>query len=263
MLRVITWNINGGENINPKYLNDNLNNYLDHLDESNSYIANLLVKLDPDFVCLQEVHSIPDFYSQSEVIASQTKLTYCYEMAFDASHHYKQANLKLGNAILSKHPVNIFKNQILPNPNFSSLQTDGQLWQSHRKGLISIKSNINNEHDINIISLHLLPLHRFNIHPNSPAVIPVWNALSKVLAKYKKTSIICGDFNINSPQEYLEQLFLGNSLKSVLFDTPTHKSTYFDHIIYSNDIICKKCRVLKGCSISDHFPCYAEFEWVE
>lgn len=259
-LKIVTWNINGliGKNLSGQFAEKSA---IDIIQESNEKYGSALKKIGPDFICLQEVHSMGNTYSQTKDIAEIAEFKYFKELPLDDSHHIKKKNLKIGISIISRHEIIESKINLLTNPNIE-VQKKNEVWKSHDKGFISIKINIPPIGDVNIISIHLLPFHRFNIDINDYRIIKCWKELDYMLSNYSNgLTIIGGDFNRNNVSSLLKGLFNNHHFQDVNFEKTTHRATFFDHIIISNNLHIINKKVFDNFDYSDHYPCFAEVEY--
>ena len=256
-IKILTWNIGVGSN----FSGDDTESVFEILSRKNKIFADVIVSVKPDFVCLQEVHSKTNEYSQSAEIADLAGFKYYKEMPLDNAHNFQSDGLKIGVSILSRHSIIETKDHYFKNPHLEEKQENREVWLSHEKGFISIKANISSFENITIISTHLLPFHRFKLGENDPIFISIWKDVDQSLAAYADTNtIICGDFNYNRIDSLLQKLFDINGFIDIEFDHPTHNISYYDHIILPNKFNLFKSKVFSDCNYSDHYPCVAEVE---
>lgn len=252
IIKILTWNINGGSST----LDYDKNNEIEYFYSSSLFIANAIKKINPDIVCLQEVHIKDGVYSQTKQIADLLNFKHYSECAFDNTHLIDDCNLKIGISVISNSTIIYSKKIDLPNPHISSMQKNGDVWKTHNKGILKVQI-FKFGYKINILNLHLLPFHRFEKNLTDKVVQNSWLAVDEKLNLHTDNfTIIAGDFNQNSIITLLPTLF--NNPKNFVdtkFNSNTHNNTYFDHIVFSDDFKFSDNFVFSEIKISDHYPC--------
>jgi endonuclease/exonuclease/phosphatase family metal-dependent hydrolase len=259
-IRVVTWNIGQGidsiPDLHDKGSEDVTGFLLRNLNEK---VANALREVSADFVCLQEVHFLGNIYSQTKEIADLAGYEYYSDFSLDNSHHFLTEGLRLGVSVLAKHKIIDTQLHMLMNPDIKTQQENRKIWHTHDKGFIVVKSNLVGIGNVNVISIHLLPFHRFNLNATDNRVLSVWRELDAELSFYAdRRTLICGDFNQNNLSSLLPILFNNYGFKDTCFDKPTHRDVFFDHIVVSADFNVLRSKVADIYNYSDHYLCIAE-----
>ena len=252
-LKTIQWNIGGGKARATGRATHLISEYnLDYLDN----IILLLKAEDPDIITLQEIHA-DENSSQVDDILNALGMKYSVSDFYADSHI--EAGKKLGQAIISKHPLSSHEYEQFFNPKYEAEWEDGSVAVSHDKGLTKCNTHIGNI-EISLKTLHAIPFRRFNIEVDSGAIKPVLvDMQSKILDSYQ-TVLLQGDFNINRAKltDVLPELF-ESDFKEVIQNSPTTpKGFAHDHILFKG-MKYLSSRV-DNTVITDHFPIISEFE---
>ncbi len=259
-MKIVTWNI--GVKTESLSFCDKRSQLFDDIvplfSRLNAQFANALMQINADFVCLQEAHSMIDVYSQTKEIAKLAGFRHYKELPLDDAHSFKVEGLKIGVSVLSRHRIIDANSFLLTNPNIKTRRKDGKVWRTHDKGFLSTKCSLP-AGIVNIVSIHLLPFHRFNVNTSDYRFLSTWEEIDTSLSvRGDSSTAICGDLNVNDPIPLLHNLFSLRGFKDTSFDRPTHRETYFDHIILSSDFNILESRVLDMYDYSDHYPCLAK-----
>ena len=256
IITVTSWNISGGVFNITDSRNELLSDNISRMSKANGDLADVLRAISADFVCLQEVHGQNGVYSQTEEIAYLAGFQYFREAMFDDSHHFRNSELQIGVSVLSNYRIKHSRTHVLTNPDLVVRQSNGELWRTHTKGLIAVNSHIPGLGSITIISIHLIPFYRFSLNDNDHRVLSFWKEVDKELCVYGDTlAIIGGDFNSNDVCSRLTNLFYHHSFQDMEFHKPTHRDSYFDHIVLSKKFKILGIEVLDNYKHSDHHPC--------
>ena len=131
-MSIATWNINGGvmlESVSPKRYGA----------EGNiSYYIDVLRAIDPDVVCLQEIHFYPDGHSQADEISRALGLSHVFQKDVHVSHLLP--GRRMGQAVISRFPLEDRKEVLLPYPSFELKPKDGRVAARHDKYLLITKT---------------------------------------------------------------------------------------------------------------------------
>src|SRR4051812_3740378 len=183
LLRVASWNIAGARKIG------SLKKF-DYSGEDVSYFADSLKSINPDIICLQEVH-INDTRSVASEIAKLLGFDYVYQVVVSPSHIDGLFNF--GNAILSKHKLNFVENVLYPYPDFDLFFKNGKPAVCHEK-MIQIYSL----GDLCIANTQMLPLDVFSESYAEGKGKRLSSQIDTLLSEHLSTPLVlCADFNFN------------------------------------------------------------------
>lgn len=253
MIKSLQWNIGGGIIRNKEDDPFVDNSY--HVSNLN-YIADFIKKLDPDLITLQETHASSELI-QAELLSRLTGLHYWVNDAYDHSH--LEAGQRLGQAILSKYPIQEHTFELFYNPKYKVERPNGETWFSHDKGLSKCKIEINGVL-IEIQTLHLIPFRTFTIDPMSDQAQTTREDITKKIHSSFDRIILQGDFNINqeSLHTFIPDVFeIG--FDEILSDRATTPAgCRYDHILFKGFQV-KSMNVFQT-TLTDHYPVSVEFE---
>lgn len=251
IIKSIEWNIGGGkirDKDDDPVLEDS------YKIDGFEYMVNLIKKYSPDVITLIETHA-NDKTIQAKEIASKLGYEYWVNDIYDHSHLEK--GMGLGQAIISKFPINSHNFTFFYNPKFRIIRPNGEEWISHNKGLTSCNVKIG-EKELQVMTLHLIPFRKFEIPLDNPEVVKVKDSISDLINIKSKYLLLQGDFNVDdkSLKNFLPKVML--HADEVLLDLPTTpKGRRYDHVIYKG-IKFIKSEVVE--TLTDHYLVYSEFE---
>lgn len=252
MVKTLQWNVGGfrirdhdADPISPDSYN------IEDID----YFIDKITYFNADLITLQETHTNKT-NDLVKVIAEKSGYKYYNNDVYDDSH--LDSSYKLGQAIISKYPLNNHEFILFFNPNYEAVW-NGKKVMTHNKGLSSCDIKIDGT-NLKISTLHAVPFRPFEINPLSDKAkevrVDMQRKISSSLSEY---SLIQGDFNINerSLGEFLENSLYG-SIEAIQDRPTTPKGKYYDHIIY------KGLELVESSSeetvLTDHFPVISTFE---
>jgi len=228
-----------------------------------NHILNLVKKVNPDILCLQEAIDIKG--GRSAMFAATEEI----QAAIGANHifmspvftlNYMNRKADFGNCIISKYPIKdkqtIFTGKKYA-PNFDFLDRDADM-RNLQHAVI----------DINGKSLNVLNHHGHHIHQHKNGDAETMRQCEIIAEQIKKLDgniILAGDFNLAPHSESLEQInkVLTNlSLKAKLKTTRTqltHKTEVCDYIFVSEKVRTKSFKALPDLA-SDHKALVLDFE---
>jgi endonuclease/exonuclease/phosphatase family metal-dependent hydrolase len=228
----------------------------DYSDEDTIYFADCLKGINPDIVCLQEVHSNAE-YSTASDIARQLGFLYVYDIQASPSHI--DSSFNLGNAILSKYELSFVGNVQYPYPEFDLFFKDGRPAAVHHKMV-----QIYMLDDTMIANTQMLPLGVFGENYSVGNGAGLARQIDNVLYEKLSTPIVfCGDFNFNTPKDIYPNTYKKLKLIEGLPETLTRPNAAGlklnpDHIFISNDINVTSSDVITVQA--DHYLCYVDIE---
>lgn len=250
-LKTLQWNIGGGKikdinNLdNEKYMFDGL-----------QYIIDEISKYNPDIVTLQETHESGEC-NQAKVIAERLGYFCFINDVYDKSHI--ENGQGLGQAIISKFPIENHSFSFFENPNLEIITPEGEKWISHNKGVSRVLLNISTDKSIEVATLHLVPFRRFNVDVLNDSFKKLRDNIQNLISPKNDTYILQGDFNFDN--ESLVGLINLTELnvKEVLQTRPTTpKNRKYDHIVYKNlEHISSETN---NNVLTDHYPIISTFE---
>jgi endonuclease/exonuclease/phosphatase family metal-dependent hydrolase len=255
LFKFITWNIGAAPG---KLDHANLSQAMYQVTKRSHQVADVIHFYRPDMVCLQEVISIGDKYSQTWQIA---KLVEDYQYAEFVLHDLfwsSSVKARSGLAILSKYPIQNIQKKLLPNPILKHQERADTIWKTHDKGLLIAEIHCDNQ-PITCVSLHMLPFLRFQIERYAPQQQAVWQALDQILNTLNlKQLVVGGDFNQDNITDLLPKAAI--HLHDVKFLKPTHRNTYYDHVLLHRSVREHKAKVIPAKEDFDHNPCMVEMK---
>lgn len=251
LIKTVTWNIGGGKLRSEDADINSLSSYnKDGLEE----IIQLLIKLRPDIITLQEIHA-DENTNQASVIAE--KLGYEYVFSdFYADSHIEEGQ-KLGQAIISRYPISQHSFHLFYNPRWDVVWEDGSTAITHDKGVTNCSIEIDGI-TLDVKTLHMIPFRRFKVDPLSEKATPILKSVEQYLNSTVEHLLIQGDFNL----DFLELKPLFKSLLSgveevIQTDPTTPKDRRLDHVLYRGLSLVQS----KPFSnvLTDHYPVVTEF----
>jgi len=253
-IKTIQWNIGGGkirESSSDPLSDDSYN--IDGL----SYIEQIIKKHNPDIIFLQETHQGED-PNQAKELSVSLGLKHYFNDIYDKSHLEK--GQKLGQAIISRFPIENHKFEFFLNPKLEVIHSTGEKWISHNKGISSCFVKIGEKTILQLKTLHLVPFRRFNIDPLSHELAEVRKDIVEKIKCSTEKFLLQGDFNYNdfSLRRFLPDIFSNGVSEVILNEPTTAKGRKYEHIIYKGLKHCLS-EVITN-TLTDHFPVYSEFE---
>lgn len=223
-LKIISWNIWQGKNLPEVLL--------------------LLKSCDADVIGLQEV-SVKDGLNQAEILAREQGYEYFYGKAFKDDRH--EGNYELGNAILSKYPIE--NPEVIP---LSSL--DDYKGNAETESRVAVKANIKIEDKIlGVVCTHLGFSRTAELSPIRAVQL---GNLMKVMKG--ENLVLMADLNSIPESEVIKKLdtVLRNTdqdLSKMTFKGRDQEKFRIDYIYASNDMQFSDFEILDS-SASDHKP---------
>jgi endonuclease/exonuclease/phosphatase family metal-dependent hydrolase len=241
-MRIASWNIGGG------FIST------DGTDEYNSsdidYIATNLKEINPDIVCLQEVHKSEDL-DQASFLAKELGLDFFHSESTADSH--LQDGQKLCIGILSRYQITSIAFHSLRNP-LLTMMWRGKEGTSHDKGLV--EAQIKTPHGlITVFSAHMLPFHRFERSFLEDDFTDIREEIQTILLSTNLPTLLGADMNF----EDINTLLPGISKKyqSLLPNEPTTpRHNRIDKILASSDFTVQNSGIITGQA--DHYLCWSE-----
>lgn len=248
-LTIATWNIAGARKMASLDM-------FDYEAENIEYFVDALAKLSPDIVCLQESHT-NDTTVIAHDMARQLGMEYAYNTPVSASHIDEK--YQLGNAVLSKIPLESLGDVKYPYPAFGHTLVNGRPAQRHDK-LVSIFEF----RGLMIANTQMLPLGIFGEAYNRGEGVQLAQQIQSGLLEHLRTPLIlCGDINFDNPAVLYPDLYARLGLREALPDVMTRPNKQNlkktpDHIIISENITLVRSGVVPV--VADHYLCWAELE---
>lgn len=248
-LKIATWNIAGGQKV------ASLDRF-DYEGEDIGYFVNMLARIAPDIVCLQETHTSKLRILAAE-IAEQLGMRYVYNAPISPSH--LNPEYQLGTAVLSNIQLEPLKEVTYPYPTFGHTLANGRPAAKHDK-MVQLFSY----RGVMIANTQMLPLHIFNERYDSGAGSQLAKHIQEVLMSHLRTPLIfCGDMNFDTPQTIYPDLYAHFALKEALPDVITRPNARGlkltpDHILISEQVQLLRSGVVPAQT--DHYLCWVEVE---
>lgn len=247
-MKTVQWNIGGGYSHTPQ-------GEVPGLDE----IIDTLRSLKPDIITLQEIHIGPN-YNQAEIIAAALGNAHYVSDVLSPSYIGKDKDMSLGQAIISRFPItnHVFKS--FTNPRLEKTWPNGHTEQSHDKGVTSCTLDLKHT-ELTVKSLHLIPLHRYEITLDSVKGQSVLDDFQAAVATPESRTLIQGDFNIDvvSLKKILPKLFLAQANEVSQKVATSIYGKKIDHIMFTKDIGLVHSLVMTDVK-TDHYPIVCEFK---
>lgn len=242
-LTIATWNIAGARPIRTKGI-------FDYAEEDIDYFVQELGKINPDIVCLQEVH-LNAKRSVAKEIAEKLGNYFLHETVISKSHI--DNGYHLGNAILSKENPTSYESQTFPYPEFALFLPNGVPAEHHDKAFQFADFSFGS-----MINFQMMPIKFLGTPYESEDGTKFALEMEDSLLKHSKNpKFICGDFNTKDATLLYRRLLDG--MHSALPDKPTRPSEQkSDYIFYSNNYVLLDSRVVE--TNTDHYLCWAKFK---
>lgn len=253
-IRVVSWNIAGGRKIRSS-------KRFDYGDEDIKYFASNLKNINPDFICLQEVHFNNNQSTSSEIC----KILHDYKFIdFELSPSHIDPKSRLGMSVLSKSGPDNHKNLTYPYPEFDLHFPNGRLADRHDKGLQVIDFS-----RMFIANTQLLPLGIFGHYYDTDEGLVLAGQISDIFINNLSSPLIfCGDFGSDYNGKFYEifkNVIKKFGLKDALMgmntrnlDSINASKVKADYIFYSSHFKLLDSGIIE--TETDHFLCYADFE---
>lgn len=220
-------------------------------------IIDVLGQEDPDIITLQETH-VNEEFAQPEAIADALDMGNVLNDSWNESH--LEAGQFIGQAILSKYPMEISQGVLFKNPGWETEWEDGSIVRPHEKGLTGALVKIDEGSPLLTQTLHLIPFRRFNINNPLTEAPEVLADVDNTIGDYSGRRLIQGDFNIDSfsLKDYFPGLFASGVKEIEQYEGTTPKGRRLDHVLYSGMVVVKST-VIKPI-LTDHYPIVTTFE---
>jgi len=250
-LKVVTWNIAGGHTIASL-------DHFDYEDENIQYFIDQLKNINPDIICLQEVHTAVDgSVSNAATIAQALGFKYVFNSPASPSHIAD--GYKLGTAIFSRENWVDVKEIALADPETELHWKDGRPAMTHHKNMQVVRFK-----HFSIVNNQMLPLKLFGLsYQDDSFGGQLAVEINKSMSEHVQDPVIwCGDFNIDNPIEVYAHI--GDlKMKEALPMESTRPSesgrlNMPDHVLYSPACILKDAKIIH--TRSDHYLCIVEFD---
>lgn len=244
-MRIATWNIGGG------FILSEQKHEFDT--EDLSYFIDELKKIQPDIVCLQEVH-VSENNNQPKIIAKALGFEF-YQIESIADSHLKSGE-KLSIAIISKYPIISSKFNKLPNPNLEFIW-NGEKTLSHDKGFLEAIIDYKGS-NIKVLSGHMVPFRKFEKDFLANEFKNIRDEIERIICHEKMPMVIGADMNFEDIQQLIPSVFK-QGFKYILNGEPTTpKNRKYDKIIISSDWIFTDSNIIQGKA--DHYVCFADID---
>lgn len=244
-MRIATWNIGGGFISQKKDNNFKI--------EDINYFVKELKYINPDVICLQEVHESKN-NNQSQIIAKNLGLKFVKTKVIAKSH--LKSGEKLSLSIISRYPILSSKFYKLKNPRLKMIWKGKSVF-SHNKGFVECKILYGN-HKIRILCGHMVPFHRFGRNFMEEDFKQIRKQVEDIICKGSIPTAIGIDMNFENIRKLIPEIFK-QGCKKILGNTPTTpKNKKFDKIIISKEWVSNKTSICKGKA--DHYLCYADID---
>jgi len=252
LLKTIQWNIGGGK---VRKANDPADG--PYVNDGMSRIEEVLKKYDADIVTLQETHA-DDKVVQAEIIAQVIGLPYSINDIYDRSHI--EDGQGLGQAIISRFPIDAHDFKLFFNPHFQVVGSDGDTLISPDRGVSKCRVTIEKDIRIQAATLHLIPFRKFGVEPLEEKFESLRKKIADLASPSSSSFLLHGDFNFDdsSLKEFLPALFNQNISEVLLDDPTTPKGRKYDHVMF-RDLKHIRSEVISDV-LTDHFPIFSEFE---
>jgi exonuclease III len=233
-LKTIQWNIHGGE-IRSRL--DDPQNKDAYTIKDLGYIIDTLYHENPDLITLQETNWYSPYLSQARTIAQKLGL-FRVEAPFSQSPFEPKARLAI--AILSRFPLAFPESAAFKNPNWTVEKPNGDVWDTHDKGVLKAKLVLSHRKSIRVATLHGFPPHEFATSfeqpENQPVIADMRHKLNEDL-NMVPDYLIQGDFNINTPLLTAASPLTRNVVPLFMSGVPINRATLatgetVDHILF-------------------------------
>jgi endonuclease/exonuclease/phosphatase family protein len=226
-ITTVQWNVGGGKILEKGKDSTQMASYSQ---DGMQHIIAFLEDLSPDIITLQEVHS-DNILNQADYIAQKLGLDYCVSDFFADSH--LQDGQRLGNAIISKYPINDASSRLFLNLNRQMTAEDGSIWQMHDKGYTRCVIDLGQK-AVETTTMQLAPLRKFGIAYDSDEGRRFLADVQSKLLSRAAYQLIQADFNLDMP---LLALALPTLVDDGLDEIPqedvtTPRNRRYDHVLY-------------------------------
>lgn len=250
-MRISTWNIGSGININ-SYKEElfDITPALKPDDNIIDIIANQIIANKIDVIAMQEVITTESFNYVNK-LSEKTWLK--YHVSYENSPCHLVKNTMFGLAILSRYPIEIIKKQLFPNPRLTVTTTKG-IYSTHDKGYIIAK--IDADEPFYISCTQFLPFHRFNVD-----ILDYKSLFDEYQINNLMNKTICvGDFNCIDGIDKIEKVLdlLSKEYRPIFNEITTIDGKKCDNILVPKSVSVKKQGILKNDLSSDHYMCFVE-----
>ncbi len=254
-MKIISWNIAAGRALASK-------NHWDYKSENLDYFAKNIQKLNPDIICLQEIH-INKKRSIAKEIAQKLNISNIHEVSSNPSHIDSQYDL--GLAVLSKYEISNPEIIKLPYPKFKLVFSDSREAKQIDKHIqrVTIK-------ELKVVNTQFQPLGLWKYRYDEGKGFKYSEDINKVLGKIDKIDIFCGDLAMDYPLKVLPVLKDKFHMQEAFKDTNTRPvdkdfiarigkkyiPNEIDHILFSDKLKLIRSGVVK--TNTDHLLCWGE-----
>lgn len=231
MIRVGTWNVNGGRTIGGELF----------------ALAEEIRRYEFDVLGLQEL-SIPNWRSDGAYASWLSRATgYKHAVVTSLSPSHHEAHARLALALLSHTPLLDPAVQWLPNPQLTNSR--GEV--SHNKAILKALASL----DVGLLEiacLHMVSFFHFGLYHQADRYPEIWEALSCGLVPNgdSTASIVMGDFNSDKRYSLIRQLASGEMRSSFSFDPSKRVRHLDDDILVSSTLTVTELQRIK--TPSDH-----------
>jgi endonuclease/exonuclease/phosphatase family metal-dependent hydrolase len=229
-------------------------------------IVDLIKKLDPDVICLQELaigpQDNPGISDVAQYIAEKTGLHYYFE---EAQRWRGDDEMDaIGNGIFTKYPITrrYAKHVQVPTEDFTDYAHEGRIY-------IECDVEINGR-TITVGTAHLSYTHRFEITDEKKTEV---DNLLAIVAKHKQNFIFSGDLNSEPTSYTIRELskllhsygpdFSQNTWTTKPFEHQGFKASTLDwrldYVFATEDIKCNSAEIIHT-DYSDHLPILVNVE---
>jgi len=246
-LKTLQWNIGGGK-IRVPGGHDYNQNGLPHIIET-------IIRLQPDIVTLQEVHTGAGGM-QAAQIAAATGLPHFINDPYSPSHVEEGQQLSL--ATLSRFALDEADFNFLPNPKVRYQPPSGAEWVSFDKGVSRCVAQMPSGPEIEVFNVHAVPFFRFKADALAPEFAHVRTRMEQLVAPRLPMTLLQGDFNNCAPTlaGYLPNI--SRIMTEPLLAMPTTPAGHNnDHVLYKG-VQLQTLEVLTDV-LTDHYALLANY----
>lgn len=249
-IRVATWNIAGGHTAAST-------KQFDYEGENVDYFCSELQKVNPDIICLQEVHTSQDGTSKAHSVAQKLGCDFVYNSPFSSSHIDRSK--QLGNAMISKKELQFAGDYTYPYPDFGYTFKNGKPASRDDKGFSVCKLG-----DISVVNTHLMPIGIFGVDymDNASGRNYASQIECKLISTVRSPAVICGDFNhpnyLDLYPKLVDSFNLRNTLPSEVTRPLDDGGLAVDYILAPESINYSGGTVVK--TDTDHYLCYVDLD---
>jgi len=257
-MKIISWNIAAGRTLASK-------DHWDYKSENLDYFVRNIQKLNPDIICLQEVH-INEKRSIAKEIAEKLNIPHIHKVSSHPSHIDSKYNL--GLAVLSKYEITNPEIIKLPYPKFKLVFSDGKQAKHFDKYIQIIEIN-----GLKLVNVQFQPLGLWKYRYDEGKGLKYSREINEVLDKIEKIDVFCGDLAMDDPLEVLPVLKDKFHMQEAFNDKNTRPvdkdfiarigkkyiPNEIDHILFSDKLRLIDSQVIK--TDTDHLMCWGKFEF--